>query len=116
MPLEDLVTDGADEVGLQAAAGLTGELVVRLRGGQQFVLELSLAVFGVEGVAAEPGDTGAVGHGALFDQSNATLLGSSERVAGVAGTHYGILRRPIPCYSRPFFKRLLNAITSTVRT
>ena len=54
------------------------------------------AVGGIEGVAAQPGNTGAVGHGALFDQSNATHLSSSEGIGGGAGAGHCVLIHHIP--------------------
>ena len=56
-------------------------------------MQFSLAVGGIECVAAHTRGIGAVGHGTLLDQSNTSLVSGSEAVGGFAGTGDSVLSK-----------------------
>jgi len=91
MPLEDLVAERGDDVGLDGVGGSLGELVVGLDGGDHLILEFSVAVGGVERVDAHPRHVGAIAGGALLDQHLTASGSSAERVGSVARAHNSVL-------------------------
>lgn len=95
MPLEGLVAERGDDVGLEGAGGGTAaQLVVGLGGGGHLVLRLAGASGCSERVVAQAGEVGALASGALLDDHHAAALGGAPRVRRVAAAHDRVLITP----------------------
>ena len=93
MPLENLVAERGDDVGLDGVASSAAEFVVGLGSGDQLVLGLAGAVGGSESVETNAWHVGAFALSALLDQHLAASGAETERVSGVAVTGDGVLKK-----------------------